>query len=149
MISENYANAYKEVIEVLKTMERVDVNKIPRSKILLYKNNMNKKHDFSMKPNKTLGEQGLSTEAKAILANLFIDYWATDYQREKIKQRDKYELEQIEKEKYEKYNPDNIFKNRKQNAVVEETITNTTSMVEYKESIFKKIINKIKDIFKR
>lgn len=58
-------------------------------------------------------------------------------------------MEQIEKENYEKYNPENIFKNRRQNNVKEENISNTVAIVEYKENIFSKIINKIKAIFIR
>ena len=48
----------------------------------------------------------------------------------------------------EKYNPDNLFKNRKQETIVEtQPIANEVAMVEYKESIFKRFINKIKSIF--
>ncbi len=32
-----------------------------------------------------------------MLANIFKKYWATDYQRERIEAKEKYDLEQIEK----------------------------------------------------
>ena len=38
-----------------------------------------------------------------------------------------------------KYNPDNIFKNKKRNITNEESIAENVSMVKYKESIFTKI----------
>ena len=71
MIAENYACAYKEVIEVLKYTKREDVNKIPKSRILLWRINMNKDYDFKIDTTKTLEEQNLSKEAKAIIANIF------------------------------------------------------------------------------
>ena len=149
MIAENYACAYKEVIEVLKHTKREDVNKIPKYRILLWKTNMKKDYDFKIDTSKTLEEQNLSKEAKAIIANIFKKYWATDYQKERIEAKEKYDIEQMEKEKYERYNPNDIFKNRKQDILSENSTTNNVAIVEYKESIFKKIINKIKDIFHR
>ena len=56
MIAENYACAYKEVIEVLKYTKREDVNKIPKSRILLWRINMNKDYDFKIDTTKTLEE---------------------------------------------------------------------------------------------
>ena len=149
MIAENYACAYKEVIEVLKYTKREDVNKIPKSRILLWRINMNKDYDFKIDTTKTLEEQNLSKEAKAIIANIFKKYWATDYQKEIIEAKEKYDIEQMEKEKYKKYNPDDIFKNRKQNIQQEEVASETVSMVEYKEPLFKRILNKIKNIFNK
>lgn len=149
MIAENYACAYKEVIEVLKYTKREDVNKIPKYRILLWKTNMKKDHDFKIDVNKSLEEQNLSNEAKAIIANIFKKYWATDYQRKKIEAKEKYDIEQIEKEKHEKYNPDDIFKDKKHNIMQSENVKSHEEIIEYKESIFKVIINKIKSIFKK
>lgn len=58
---------------------------------------------------KPFEEQIMSEKTKAIFANIFRDYWATDYQRQRIKAKGKYDLEQIENGKYEKYNPNDIF----------------------------------------
>ena len=149
MIAENYACAYREVIEVLKYTKREDVNKIPKSRILLWRTNMKKDYDFKIDTTKTLEEQNLSKEAKAIIANIFKKYWATDYQKERIEAKEKYDIEQMEKEKYQKYNPDDIFKNRKQNIQQEEVASKTVSMVEYREPLFKRILNKIKNIFNK
>ena len=149
MIAENYACAYKEVIEVLKYTKREDVNKIPKSRILLWRINMNKDYNFKIDTTKALEAQNLSKEAKAIIANIFKKYWATDYQKERIEAKEKYDIEQMKKEKYQKYNPDDIFKNRKQNIQQEEVASETVSMVEYKEPLFKRILNKIKNIFNK
>lgn len=146
MVSEKYACAYKEVIEILKYTNKDDVIKIPIEKIELWKNNMKEDHDFVIDEEKTLSEQNLSKEARAILANIFKDYWATDYQKERIEAKEKYDLNQIEKEKQEKYNPDNIFAKKQEN--IKDTENSQTQLVEYKESVFRKILDKIKLFFK-
>ena len=41
-------------------------------------------------------------ETNVILAVLYRDYWATEKQREKIKLKEKYDLQQLENEKIQK-----------------------------------------------
>ena len=84
----------------------------------------------------------------------YISYLYLKYINESTHEKDillkKYEQnEKIYQQKLiEKYNPDNIFKkNNKENRIAEEIAENSVAMVEYKESIFKKILNKIKSIF--
>lgn len=149
MVADNYACAYKEVIEILKYTKKEDVNKIPKDKIILWKNIMNKDHDFKVDPSKSIEEQNLSEEAKAIIAVIFKRYWATDYQRERIEAKEKYDREQIEKEKHEKYNPDNLFKDKTHDATKEENVSEPVAMVEHHESIFKRILGKIKNFFRK
>ena len=150
MIAENYACAYKEVIEVLKYTKREDVNKIPKSRILLWRINMNKDYDFKIDTTKTLEEQNLSKEAKAIIANIFKKYWATDYQKERIEAKEKYDIEQIEKEKYQKYNPDDIFKKRKETTekYIENNEEKSIAIIP-EEKWYRRIFNIIKGLFKK
>lgn len=54
-----------------------------------------------------------------------------------------------QKEKYEKYNPNDIFKNKKQIDIETDNISDNVTIVEYKESLFIKIFNRIKCIFKK
>lgn len=79
-----YAIAYSEVLEILKYIPTEDYNKIPKSKIELFENNADKEYKFKYNPNITLNEQNVSKRAKAIIAILFRDYWATETQRKKI-----------------------------------------------------------------
>ena len=110
---------------------------------------MKKDYDFKIDTSKTLEEQNLSNEAKAIIANIFKKYWATDYQKERIEAKEKYDMEKLDKEKYEKYNPNNIFKSQRQTNIETDNTIDNVVMVEYKESLFTKIFNKIKCIFKK
>ena len=111
MVSVEYANAYSEVLEILKYISKEDYEKIPNSKIELFETNHNKEYIFKYKPNKTLDEQNVSKTAKAIIAILFRDYWATEIQKEKIITKQNYDRKQLEEKKKERYNSDNLFKN--------------------------------------
>ena len=146
-----YANAYSEVLEILKHISKEDYNKIPKQRIELFETNANKEYKFEYNVDKTLDEQNVSKITKTIIAILFRDYWATETQREKIIKKEKFDRAQIEEQKRERYNPDDIFKERKvqniQNMEQNENAQENIALVEYKQSIFNKIIGKIKSIF--
>ena len=57
-----------------------------------------------------------------------------------------YENEQkYQEELRQKYNPDNIFSKKNKNII--EIEDNQTQLIEYKETIFRRILNKIKALF--
>lgn len=142
-----YAIAYREVFEILKYIPKADYDKIPNEKIELYKTMQDKNYNFKYDPSKTLDEQNISKRAKAIIGLLFRDYWATEIQRQKILAKQKYERQKIEEEKSKNFQYGDIFKNISQKEDITNTIPNNT-LVEYKESVFTRILNKIKNIFK-
>lgn len=141
-----YANAYSEVLEILKNISKEDYEKVPSEKIDLFEKNANKNYNFQYNTNLTLDEQNVSKRAKAIIAILFRDYWATPEQREKILVKQNYDRIQIEKNKQKQYDVNNIFKNKEKKA---ETVENSVSMVEYKESIFTRIKKWFKQTLKK
>ena len=141
-----YANAYSEVLEILKNISKEDYEKVPSEKIDLFEKNANKNYNFQYDTNLTLDEQNVSKRTKAIIAILFRDYWATPEQREKILAKQNYDRIQIEKNKQKQYNVDNIFKNKERKV---ETVENSVSMVEYKEPILKRIKKWFKQTFKK
>lgn len=118
MIDIKYANAYSEVLEILKYVSKEDYEKIPNSKIELFETNHNKEYVFKYNPNKTLDEQNVSKTAKAIIAILFRDYWATEIQKEKIINKQNYDRMKLEEEKRTRYNPDNLFKNNEKKVIM-------------------------------
>ena len=155
MVDIKYANAFSEVLEILKYIPKLDYCKIPSNMIKLFETNRNKEYIFRYDPNKTLDEQNVSKTTKIIIAILFRDYWATQEQREKILRKENYDRQKLEKEKSKKYDVD-IFKNRNENLrQIEKIETNrnkkdeNVEMTVYKENIFKKLINKIIKIFSK
>lgn len=121
MISVEYANAYSEVLEILKYISKEDYEKIPNSKIELFESNHNEDYIFKYNPNKTLDEQNVSKTAKAIIAILFRDYWATEIQKEKIINKQNYDRMKLEEEKKRRYNLDNLFKNNEKKIIMNNT----------------------------
>lgn len=147
MVDMQYANAYTEVLEILKNISQEDYNKVSKGKINLFEHNANKEYIFNYDSTKTLEEQNVSKTARAIIAILFRDYWATDEQRNKIKAFQNNKRHQIEEENRQKYNTD-IFKNRNNSAaeVINEQAENM-QLVEYKENIFKRILRFFRKMF--
>ena len=151
-MEDNYPKAYKEVIEILKYVPQESVNKIPNEMLETFKIKMDNNYNFSIDINKKLEEQNLLDETKAILANIFRDYWATDYQRERIKAKENYDRQKIEEEKKLKYNSDIFAKRRSENAGIKEKqseVINTLPIKTKKERFYYKIINFFKKLFKR
>ena len=54
MVDIKYANAYVEVLEILKHISREDYNKIPKNKIELFETNANNDYHFTYNPERTL-----------------------------------------------------------------------------------------------
>lgn len=146
MINSTYAKAYREVLEIIKYFPEEEYSKIPKEKIEFYKNNMDRDYNFTINPEIDLSEQNISPEANAIIVNLFTDYYATEKQKIKIKEILDFNQKKAEREKREKYNPNNIFKKveKPQNTSIEIETTkssNNTALIEYKESFFARFKN--------
>jgi len=145
MINKIYAKAYTEVLEIIKHFPEEEYAKIPKEKIDFYKNNMDKDYIFTINPEIDLSEQNISSEANAIIVNIFRDYFATEEQKIKIKEILDLNQKKEEQEKREKYNPDNIFKkvDKSENANVEipDNKTTNTALIEYKYSFFTRFKN--------
>ena len=147
----NYHKAYKEVVEILKYVPKESVDKIPQTMIDTFNAKMDNTYNFSIDINKSFEEQELLEETRAILANIFRDYWATPYQKERIQAKERYNWKKIEEEKRAKYNSD-IFKTRENNKTenkTEEGNTNSNNLpIEVKkEKFFDRIIRFFKDFF--
>lgn len=142
------ACAYKEIYEILKIFPSELVNKVPKDKIDFFYKNMDNSYEYNISK-ETFDGQTMLEETAAILTILFRDYWASAEQKEKLINFTENAQSIVEKENRERYNPDNLFKNRNQeNEIEENIIQNEVALVEYKESIFKRFINIIKSIFK-
>ena len=145
-IIDRNACAYKEIFEILKIFPKELVSKIPKEKILFFRNNMDRtyKYDISVE---TFDGTTMLDETKAILTILFRDYWATEKQKAKIEAYENAARNELQEEEARiKYNANDLFKN--QNNIEKYEPVEETALVEYKESFVKKIINKILLILK-
>ena len=149
-MEDTYEKAYKEVIELLKYFPRESVEKIPKEELELYKKNMDNTYEYEVDKTKPFNEQKMLDKTKAIFAIIFRDYWASEYQRERILAKEKYDLQKLEEERRKKYNPDDIFKDKeiKDTQLKQEDESKSMILVN-EEKWYNKIFNKIKSLFKR
>lgn len=137
MVNNNYAKAYTEVLEIIKHFPKEEYQKIPNEKILFFEANMDKNYDFKIDPKIGLEKQNISEEANAIIIILFRDYYATEKQKVKLQEILEYKKKSEEKEKREKYNPDNFFNDLKENKEAKsDVIMQKTDLIEYKKTFF-------------
>ncbi|MCI9365157.1 MAG: hypothetical protein HFJ54_00525 [Clostridia bacterium] len=145
-VSISTRQAYSEIDEFLGLLSEAERQEIPKKLREFFKNEKDRTYFKSIDKNIPIKEQDLKEETLAIIALLNLQYWCKD---EEEKNRLKLIYAQNEKNYQallcEKYNSNDIFKK-------EETknINNTNSnmeIVEYKETIFKRILNKIAKFF--
>ena len=150
-----YANAYTEVLDILKYISKEDYEKIPKSKIKVFEENSNKNYNFTYDENKTLDEQNVSEITKVIIAILFRDYWATKEQRYIIIKKQQEIKDQKQKELMAKFEQNKNISEKDLKKVnvasdldIDIDYARGTNLETYKEeNIFKRIISKIRKIF--
>lgn len=147
MINTVYTNAYKEVLIVISNLVKEDYEKIPKEYIKFLKENCNNEYEFIYDTSKSFNEQELLDDTKYILFGLFEKYGATEIQKAKINAYKINYRNQLEKQKIEKYNSNDIFKNEQGKNIEENVIP--TEMIVYKENIFKKLMIMIKRFFRK
>ena len=141
----NRNNAYAEVYTILQELNEEEYNKIPPEVINAIETNKNEEYEYELDDELELKDQPMLPETKAILFNIFRDYLATPEQKAKIIRMQNEARQKNELKKQQMYNPD-VFANR-QKENFSKPANETMQIVEYKESIFKRILNKIKSFF--
>ena len=104
-------------------------------------------YKFHINPSIDLEKQNISKEANAILITIFRDYFATDKQKEKIRLKQQYDLQTIEKEKEKNYDYSKMFE--KEQRTHEDEKSENILPIEYKkERWYVRIFNKILKFFR-
>lgn len=150
-----YANAYTEVLDILRYISKEDYEKIPKSKIKVFEQNSNKNYSFKYDVDKTLEEQNVSEIAKMIIAILCRDYWTTNEQRYIIIKKQREAREEQERQIRERIEQNRQIKEDSLKVIdvssdldLDLDYSRGTNLEIYKEeNIFKRIISKIKEIF--
>lgn len=146
MLNQRYAEASVEVLDILEHMDANDLVKVSNKFIEFLKENASRDYICNLDYSKKLNEMNLKEETRGLLALMYESYWCSEEEKQDLQKRF-YENEQkYQEELRKKYNPDDIFKEKQKN--INELQENQTQLIEYKETIFKRILNKIKAIFK-
>ena len=141
----NRENAYTEVYTILQDLNEEEYNKIPPEIVEAIKVNRSEEYEYFLEDELELKDQPMLPETKAILFNLFRDYLATPEQKAKIIRMQNEARQKNELKKQQMYNTD-VFANKPKENLAENS-NETMQIVQYKESVFTRILNKIKSFF--
>lgn len=75
VISLEQRQVYSEVLEVLRHMDKIYVNKIPKKLIMFFYDNCSLDYEFTM--TKSIGEEKLNKKTLVLLSILHANYWST------------------------------------------------------------------------
>ena len=145
MVTKELSEAAVEFNSILEYTSEDLKNKIPKKFLDFLQSIQSKTYKFEYDKTKKLDEQKLKPKTRGLIALVYQDYICNDTEKEEYIQKSQKLIKQIEESKREKYNPNDIFKDKK--IENDRDTTNTVEIVEYKESIIKRIIRKIKNIF--
>lgn len=144
-MTNSYRNAYKEVYTILNYLDEEDYERIPLEVVEAIKSNMNEEYEYEMNEDVDIFKQHMLPETKATLYNIFRDYLATPEQKEKILKMQGEDRRKIEIKKQEKYQKDDLFKNRVSNAKAHDE---QVALIKVEKlNFFQKLLNKIKHFF--
>lgn len=143
MINTEYRKAISEVLDILTHTKKQDVDKISPKFIEFLNKNKSKDYIPKLEHTKRIKDMKLNEKTIGILSIINSKYWCTQEQKELFDNR----LKENEKEYQEmlrnKYDSNSIFKNRNKTINIETNV----SILEYKESLFSKLVKRIKTFF--
>lgn len=153
MTNVEYRKTLYEMSEILKILDIELVQKIPESIIDIIEKDKDITHEFKLDYTKKLEEQKLLETTEMFLTMLCLKFWCNEEQKKellaKIVSNEKEYQAYLEKE----FDVDAIFKSAKKDDKMENTNKKKVEEVQISsvksESIFGKIISKIKRFFKK
>ena len=148
----DYNKRLVEVDEILKYLSEEDLSKIPEEIRQLIKENKDKEYTWQYDETKPLKDQNVSRDTIAFLSYLNMEYLLNEQQKAFMQQLHETNERKLEEEKAEKYKVDDLFK---KNHTTQENLEKVneqqqeTALIKYKESFFTRIMNKLKNFFRR
>ena len=147
---------------ILNALPEEDRNKVPMKLRKFISENKLENYESEVRIDVPIEEQDLSPDTRTFIGMLYLNYWCKDEEEKaeikKVFMDNEAKMQKELDEKFEifkKYDTnqiDNELKSEKdiqENIVEAEIKTEESNMIVYKESIIRKIINKIFGIFRR
>lgn len=147
---------------ILNALPEEDRNKVPMKLRKFISENKLENYESEVRIDVPIEEQDLSPDTRTFIGMLYLNYWCKDEEEKaeikKVFMDNEAKMQKELDEKFEifkKYDTnqiDNELKSEKdmqENVVEAEIKTEESNMIVYKESIIRKIINKIFGIFRR
>lgn len=145
-MKEEYKEAFAEVEQILNLMPTNLSNKIPLGFKQIISSEKSK--TYHPKISEPIEECQLKDDTIIILAIIYRDFLCSKEKREKLIARDSNKLLEFENKLREKYNPDDIFKNKVKIKNEEQTEEKRLTVIQ-EEKWYQKIFNIVKKLFKR
>jgi len=148
-ISINTRQAYSEIDEFLQLLSIEKRNKVPQKLRELFTQEKDNNYKKVIDPTIPIKEQNLREETLGIIALLNLEYWCKDEtEKERLKKVYAQNEKQYQRMLQEKFNSANMFKKKETILENEKEKKQCVQMIKYKETFFKRIINRILEIFK-
>ena len=148
MANIEYSEAIVEVLEILEYSDDNILEKIPKKLIKFWKRNKSKTYKPNLDHDKSISEMNLKDKTKSILSMIYLNYLCNDEESKKIKSIINHNEEIYQTELVKNYNSQYLEKEKNiANIINKNTKSTSITIIENKESIFKKIINRIKRFF--
>ncbi len=148
MITKEFSEEVSELNKILSYMPSEYVEKIPEKLRVFFKNVESKTYIPNIDPNKPMDKQDIKEGTKDLITVIYRSYWCTKEEKEML---DKILIENdrtYEKELREKYNPDNLFKNKTTQNIKEE-IHEKSLMIPENKIWYQKALRFISDLFRK
>lgn len=123
--------AFSEIIEILNHTDKQLVEKLPNNFINFLFENMDKEYEVEIDFFDNNWDDSIREETKALLALIHRDYFSSEEERKSLLLEEQNEQIKQENQLREKYNPDNLFKNR--HSQLPNEIVNNTQLIEVKQ----------------
>lgn len=147
MISQ--AQAYQEVYNILKNMDKKIVMKVPQKILEYIIDNRDKEYKTKIEEKDLFNPDNIDDRTCNILLWLNLNYWADETEKKELNTILNNNEIRLENEKNKKFSKD-IFSDSKVINLLNEENGEEKNIIEYKEKIFiQKIFDKIKSIFIR
>lgn len=145
MANIEYSEAIVEVLEILEYSDDNILEKIPKKLIKFWERNKSKTYKPNLDHNKSIIEMNLKDKTKSILSMIYLNYLCNEEETKEISSIINNNEEIYQTELIKKHNSQHLEKvQNKTNTINENTTSTSITTIENKESIFKKIVNRIK-----
>ncbi len=147
-MKEIYREAFVEISEIFKLMPNIMLDKIPNKFKQIIENEKSTTYTSNIK--EPLEQCILKEETIIVLSLIYRDFLCDKEEKARFRYRDAQKIKEVEDKLREKYNSDNIFKNRNNNSVEKNVNTvEETSITVIEKKWYKKLFSIIKKLFKK
>ena len=143
------SEVYVDISIIINMMPIEMKEKISKSFINFIEKNKSNNYVSNINPKIPIREQNIRKETKEMLGIIYRDYLCSNEERNKLLKQEEQEIKQYEEELRQKYNPNDLFKNKQKEYNYEKEKVNV-AMAEYKKETFiEKILKFFKSRFKK